>query len=208
MFRRGKCSFTAHTNVADKDRAHAVRRNRPITLPVLRSSPPLVRLSRSNLCYLASIFRPLDEVFFAVWNGSTHDCSKDWLLRLEQAVTSALPAVLIMSNEENSNIRVSQFWLRIKLWELFPRFGYLSTESVYECLTFRYPVLVARDLTFLAMKLPAGSFQVHGVGMVSDTATVFRCVDTNIHRLRRSSTLPAPLPMCFHSYLYPNLNSS
>lgn len=66
-----------------------------------------------------------------------------------------------------ANLRISQLWVRTKLWELFPRFGFLSTESVYECLTFRYPVAVAAELSILAIKLPIASLQVHGVGMVS-----------------------------------------
>ncbi|CAO2648127.1 Nn.00g090490.m01.CDS01 [Neocucurbitaria sp. VM-36] len=148
------------------ERAHAVRRNRPITLQVTLTSPCLQSTTEERgLSFLASIFRPLDEVFFAVWNGSTQECSKDWLLRLEHDVRSALPLHLDVSDEEIANIKVSQFWLQIKLWELFPRFGFLSTESVYECLTFRYPLSIAKNLTALAVKLPIGSLQIHGVGM-------------------------------------------
>ena len=115
------------------------------------------------------MFQPLDELFFSVWNGSTKNCSKEWLLELERAVRIALPPSLDASTEEMANMRVSQFWVRIKLWELFPRFGFLSTESVFECLTFRYPIVVAKDLSILAIKLPITSLQVHGVGMVSRT---------------------------------------
>lgn len=147
-------------------RSHGVRRNRPITLQVTSTSPDLGEPCEHSLHCLASIFRPLDEVFFAVWNGSATECSKEWLLKLEQDVRTALPQVLPLSDREIANVRVSQLWLRIKLWELFPRFGFLSTESVYECLTFRYPIVVARDLTILAMKLPGSSFHVHGIGMV------------------------------------------
>lgn len=147
------------------ERAHAVRRNRPITLQITPVTPDLDSSEEKGISYLAAVFRPLDETFFAVWNGSPLDCSKDWLLRLESDVRYALPSNLDVSNEEIANIRVSQAWLQIKLWELFPRYGFLSTESVYECLTFRYPILVARNLTILAMKLPFVSFQVHGVGM-------------------------------------------
>lgn len=135
---------------------------------------------------LASIFRPLDEVFFAVWNGSSQDCSKDWLLRLEHNVRSALPPILSMSDEEVANLRVSQYWVQIKLWELFPRFGFLSTESVYECLTFRYPISVARNLTALGLNLPIASLQVHGIGMVRHICEANE-VCANFTRLRKSS---------------------
>lgn len=101
-----------------------------------------------------------------MWNGASPECSKEWLLGLERDVRTALPTVLNVSNEQIANLRVSQLWLRIKLWELFPRFGFLSSESVYECLTFAYPVVLARDLVVVAMKLPVGSLRVHGVGLV------------------------------------------
>ena len=160
-------------------RAHGVRRNRPITLPVTPSTYPLDdpvdAYKELGLRYLTSIFRPLSDIFFAVWNGSTEDCSKEWLLKLERDVRTALPVVLEISNEETANIRISQFWLQIKLWELFPRFGYLSTDSVHDCLTFRYPILVARDLTILSMKLPIQSLQIHGVGMVRCYHPSSRC---------------------------------
>jgi SP family general alpha glucoside:H+ symporter-like MFS transporter len=152
----------ASTNIQS---AHGIRKNRPITLPVTASSPSLLDSLSLGLQYLASLFRPFDEVFFAVWNGSRQECSKEWLLGLERDVRTALPITLSVSNEQIANLRVSQLWLQIKLWELFPRFGFLSSESVYECLTFRYPITVARDLSVLSMKLPIGSLQIHGVGM-------------------------------------------
>ena len=151
------------------NRAHAIRKNRPITLQVTTSSPSLIDSSFIGLQYLASLLRPFDEVFFAVWNGSQQECSKEWLLGIERDVRTALPPMLSVPNEQIANLRISQLWLQTKLWELFPRFGFLSSDSVYECLTFRYPITVARDLSVLAVKLPIGSLQVHGVGMVRIT---------------------------------------
>lgn len=148
-------------------RSHGVRRSRPITLQVTSYSPTLSSTYSPGLQLLASMFRPLDEAFFAVWNGSNKSCNKEWLLELERDVRTALPSTLDVSNEEMANLRVSQLWLRIKLWELFPRFGFLSTESLHACLTFKYPIAIATDLTVLGMKLPLASLQVHGVGMVS-----------------------------------------
>ncbi|KAF2202375.1 hypothetical protein GQ43DRAFT_313965 [Delitschia confertaspora ATCC 74209] len=146
------------------ERAHAVRRNRPITLHITPSSPRF-----DNVCdppalkHLADIFRPFDDDFFAVWNGSVQGCRKEWLLDFETKVRTALPDSMQVSNEQAANLRISQFWLRIKLWELFPRFGFLSSASTHDCLTFRYPINVARDL--LETNLPIESLQIHGVGM-------------------------------------------
>ncbi|KAF2623592.1 hypothetical protein BU25DRAFT_177202 [Macroventuria anomochaeta] len=112
---------------------HGVRRSRPITLQVTSSSPTLGSTHAPGLQLLGSVFEPLIKIFFAVWNGSSKSCSKEWLVELERDVRTALPPVLEVSNEEIASLRVSQFWLRIKLWELFPRFSFLSTESVYDC---------------------------------------------------------------------------
>ncbi|PVI07337.1 hypothetical protein DM02DRAFT_580620 [Periconia macrospinosa] len=151
------------------ERAHAIRRQRPITLLITPSTPPLPLLSppERGLHYLSSLFRPFDEAFFALWNFSREDCSKEWLIALEASVRTALPPLLDdISHDQVANIRVSQLWLQIKLWELFPRFGFLSSsESIYECLTFRYPLRISRDLTSLIEKLPRDSLCVHGVGM-------------------------------------------
>jgi SP family general alpha glucoside:H+ symporter-like MFS transporter len=143
-----------------------VRRNRPITIPVTLTSPSLDVFDERGLQYLASVFRPLNETFFAVWNGATQDCNREWLLRLEDDVHNALPSILDVSDDETANIRVSQYWLLIKLWELFPRWGFLSSDSAYECLTFRYPVGIANKLTNTMTILPVSSLQVHGIGMV------------------------------------------
>ncbi|KAF2464714.1 uncharacterized protein BDR25DRAFT_296280 [Lindgomyces ingoldianus] len=147
------------------ERAHGIRRSRPITLQPTSETPPLTTPAEYGLRCLASLFYYFDDAFFVVWNGSRHECNKEWLLGLERDVRTALPVSLDLSNDQIANLRVSQLWLRIKLWELFPRFGFLSSESAYECLTFKYPISVAKDLTILAMKLPTRSLQIHGVGM-------------------------------------------
>ena len=173
-------------------RAHAVRKNRPITLQITSSSPQINEDTESGLYYLTSLFRPLDETFFAVWNDSVQSCTKEWLLQLECNVRTTLPPILDVSNEEIANIRISQLWLQIKLWELFPRFGFLSTESMHECLTFRYPISVAKDLTMLAIKLPIQSLRVHGVGMVRRLWPKFALLLT-FSRPRRCLTSRVPL---------------
>ena len=88
-------------------------------------------------------------------------------MEFETKIRDALPESLQVTNEQAANLKVSQLWLRIKLWELFPRFGFLSSASARNCLLFSYPISVARDMTALGMTLPIESMQIHGVGMVS-----------------------------------------
>ncbi|KAH4856228.1 hypothetical protein HBI70_059190 [Parastagonospora nodorum] len=147
------------------ERSHAIRKNRPITLSIFETSLLLDGPREQGLQYLASVFRPFDEVFFSVWNGATQSCSKEWLLQLEYDVRTALPPELDLCHEEIANLRISQCWLQIKLWELFPRYGFLSSESEHDCLTFGYPLMIATSFTTIARSLPVSSLKVHGVGM-------------------------------------------
>ncbi|ORX89940.1 hypothetical protein BCR34DRAFT_502175 [Clohesyomyces aquaticus] len=152
--------------VSERCAAHGIRRNRPITLQPGPDSPQLYSADDFGLQCLANLFFRFDETFFAIWNGSRPECTREWLLELERDVRIALPEVLDQLNSDQiANLKVSQFWLRIKLWELFPRFGYLASDSIYECLTFMYPVGVARELALVANNLPIESLQIHGVGL-------------------------------------------
>ncbi|KAF2745473.1 hypothetical protein M011DRAFT_377026, partial [Sporormia fimetaria CBS 119925] len=165
----GTLSRTAYSRLfwilVISERSHAIRKSRPITLQITSDSPTIEDMEHPALSFLASLFRPFDEVFFAVWNGARQDCTRDWLLRLETDVRMALPDPLDLPSEHIANLRVSQLWLQVKLWELFPRFGFLSSGSSHECLTFQYPISLARNLVILAVKLPITSLQIHGVGM-------------------------------------------
>ncbi|KAF2111766.1 hypothetical protein BDV96DRAFT_634547 [Lophiotrema nucula] len=168
------------------ERAHGIRRTRPVTLQITRDTPALDDIEDVPLIYLASVFRPFDDMFFAIWNGA-HECNKEWLIDLDRKVRTALPLTLELSDDQIANLRVSQLWLRIKLWELFPRFGFLSSDSVYECLTFRYPIAIARELSILAVKLPITSLQVHGIGMAEKVFDI-ACALADILPLIRDDT--------------------
>jgi MFS transporter, SP family, general alpha glucoside:H+ symporter len=117
--------------------------------------------------HLVNLLRPFDDAFFAVWDGAAQQCDRAWLLEFEKRVREALPELLQVSNEQAANLLVTQLWLRIKLWELFPRFGFLSSAEVKDCLTFGYPIGVAREMAALGTRLPIESMRIHGVGMVS-----------------------------------------
>lgn len=122
---------------------------------------------KSGFAHLIALFRPFDDKFFALWNRSASQCSESSLAALEQQILDAVPAAAPLSDDQLANLRVSQQWLRLMLWELFTLLGYLSSTSPHACMGFRYPLQVARDLTFATWKLPIDSMEIHGVGLVS-----------------------------------------
>ncbi|PGG98534.1 hypothetical protein AJ80_09513, partial [Polytolypa hystricis UAMH7299] len=152
------------------ERAHAIRRRRPITLQITPDSPAAndqanEELAASGFGYLASFFRPFDETFLSLWNRTHSVCSAVSLVNLETHIQGAVPPSLDASDEQLANLRITQQWLRTIIWQLSTTLGFLSSNSVHECMTFRYPIQIARDLAFATWKLPNQSMEIHGLGL-------------------------------------------
>ncbi len=84
----------------------------------------------------------------------------------EAGVNAALNnPVAELRDTQKANLRVTQIWLRHVLWSLRLRLGYLVEEAAQASLTFRYPIVMARDLAASTRDLSVESMRVHGVGM-------------------------------------------
>ncbi|KAK9323785.1 hypothetical protein V1517DRAFT_86893 [Lipomyces orientalis] len=165
------------------ERSHAIRRYRPITLQITSETLPLNENSsevRAGFRYLVELFRPFDETFMALWNKADALCLPPSLVALEQRVLAAVPASAVdLSDDQTANLRVSQQWLRTMIWRLSTSLGFLSSSSINECMTFRYPLLIARDLTLSTFKLPQQSMEVHGIGLTEKVYDV-ACTVTDV----------------------------
>lgn len=100
------------------------------------------------------------------WNGTNATCTVESLVRLEELIQSAVPADLDLPDILMADLRVSQQWLRIMIWQLSTTAGFLSTNPTHECMDFRYPLLIAQDLCFATWKLSRQSMETHGIGLV------------------------------------------
>lgn len=116
---------------------------------------------------LVNLYRPFDEKFLSQWNGDDTTCSIDSLVQLEESIQNAVPADIELPDVLMADLRVSQQWLRIMIWQLSTTAGFLSTNPTHECMDFRYPLLISRDLCLATWKLSRQSMQTHGVGLVS-----------------------------------------
>ncbi|KAJ5375555.1 hypothetical protein N7517_007561 [Penicillium concentricum] len=157
--------------VSERDRAHAIRRHRPITLQVTPASPqleddPLPNASAIGFRCLVNLYLPFDEGFLGQWNGTNATCSIESLVRLEERIRSAVPADLGLPDILMADLRVSQQWLRIMIWQLSTTAGFLSTKPTHECMDFRYPLLIAQDLCFATWKLSKQGMETHGIGLI------------------------------------------
>lgn len=127
---------------------------------------PLANASAIGFRCLVKLYRPFDEGFLSQWNGTNATCSIESLVRLEERIQSAVPADLDLPDILMADLRVSQQWLRIMIWQLSTTAGFLSTNPTHESMDFRYPLLIAQDLCFATWKLSRQSMETHGIGLV------------------------------------------
>jgi hypothetical protein len=151
------------------ERSHAIRYKRPITLHITEETPSLDVLDPSLLGFLnlAELFRPLDTTFIGLLDQEvTLSPSPAYITDVEGKVNSALGSGFGLYDTQKANLRVTQLWLRLVIWKLRLRLGYLVEDSYQHSMTFRYPMDIAKELMLSTRDLPASSFTVHGVGMI------------------------------------------
>ncbi|PLB47370.1 putative C6 finger domain protein [Aspergillus steynii IBT 23096] len=151
------------------ERAHALRRRRPITLQITASSPILPPsfdpFTRGFSC-LVDLYRPFDPSFLSSWNGVGPVLSRDALVSIEEHLQRAVPADSDLPDIVLADLRVSQQWLRTVVWQMATTAGYLSSSPTHPSLDFRYPLQIARDLALATWKLSRESMETHGIGLI------------------------------------------
>lgn len=193
------------------ERSNAIRYRRPITLQITKSVPGLDEIlvadpSLTGFRHLALLFRPLDTSFFALLNeeATCHEPSLEELARVEMAIHSALEPVLSLHNTQKANLRVTQLWLRIILWQIRLRLGFLSDTREPLSSSYSYPLELAKDLMLSTRDLPIESMRVHGIGLTEKLFDMACAVVDVLARVPLSVSQP-PLELGFdplHSLRY------
>lgn len=153
------------------ERAYAMERHRPLTLHPSIELPnpeedPHDRAIISGFLHLINLYRHIDDDFIGLWNKTKSECSTAWLADLQQKLTNALPPKLMSTESQAADIYSTQHWLRTMVWQLSIMNGYLSSSSTDSCMTFQYPIEIARDLIRDINALSQDSMEVHGVGLI------------------------------------------
>ncbi|KAJ0362279.1 hypothetical protein COL154_006381 [Colletotrichum chrysophilum] len=177
------------------ERSHGIRYRRPVTLQITAESPAMDEGDPhllSGFWSLAGLFAPLDTSFIALLNQEkvATPPSNAALTLIETAVNSALRASSELKDTQKANLRVTQLWLRIILWQLRLRFGYLQVaeEAAQSSMTYHYPLEVAKDLVLSTRDLPVDSIKVHGVGL---TEKLFDIASAAVDVLARVPITPS-----------------
>lgn len=160
------------------ERSHAIRYRRPVTLQVTATTPvpDSGDPSLAGFRCLAALFRPMDTSFIGLVNQEVDPSllpSPPALARVETAINRAVDHTADLRDTQKANLRVTQLWLRIILWQVRLHLGHLSDiaaatgpgATTNNSLTYLYPLEVAREATLSTRDLPVPSLAVHGVGL-------------------------------------------
>ncbi|KAF7195481.1 putative sucrose utilization protein SUC1, partial [Pseudocercospora fuligena] len=109
---------------------------------------------------------PFDDTFVGLWNKARVGCTTEWLARLQQQLTDALPQYLQCTESQAVDLRCSQQWLRTMVWQLSISHGFLSSAAADNAMSFKYPIEISRDLVHSASQFSQQSMEVHGVGLI------------------------------------------
>ena len=179
------------------ERSHAIRYRRPVTLHITAETPnpsPTADTDVSLVGFwsLAALFRPLDTPFIAILNHEkvSHPPDAAALHYIETAINTALKAGTQLQDTQKANLRVTQLWLRIILWQLRLRFGHLTENAIQLSLTYHYPLEVAKDLTLSTRDLSLESIKIHGGGLTEKLFDIASAVVDVLARVPMNPSTP------------------
>ena len=151
------------------ERAYAMERHRTLTLHPTIELPVADGLDQQIIeghLHLIKLFTIFDDEFMALWNKTKTACSAQWLSHLQKQLSDALPLDLRTTAHQEADIRITQQWLKIMVWQLSMANNALSSRSTHVALTFKYPVVVAQALIHDVKQMGVASLEVHGVGLI------------------------------------------
>lgn len=152
-------------------RGFALHKHRPLTLHATIEIPPVGEdeseaVAIRGLLYLSNLFRTIDDKFSRVWNTARSECSPTWLADLQRQLTEALPPELNCTEAQEADIRITQQWLRIVVWQMSTASGCLSSSSPDAFMSFTYPIDVSKEVVDITRQLSQRALEVHGIGLV------------------------------------------
>ncbi|WQF89839.1 hypothetical protein CDEST_14853 [Colletotrichum destructivum] len=149
------------------ERAHAIQRQRPLTLQASINPPnsaddPSDPLSHqlNSFIMLVNLFRPFDDAFTTVWNKTR---SNLYVATLQKQLNEVLPTYLCQDGQL-SDLRTNQQWLKSTVWQL--THGNMNSQNE-ENMNFNYPVDLSRELLMtLASHFPGQGMELMGSGLI------------------------------------------
>lgn len=116
---------------------------------------------------MINLYRPVDDTFVNLWNKVHPHPNPTWATQVQNQLSEALPSYLDCTESQAVELRVTQQWLRTMLWQLCVSQSLVSSVATDDCMTFKYPIKISRDLLSMTHRFLELAMEVLGVGLVS-----------------------------------------
>ena len=145
-----------------------------IEFPQPDPDDPLDELGIVGLTCLYNMFRTVDDRFSQTWTNLRSSTqivwppnTAIWLAGLQQQLTDAVPPDLKCTKIQEADLRVTQQWLRLVVWQLSTASASLSSTAHDESMTLQYPIKLSKDLADTLQYIEIEAMDVHGIWLAS-----------------------------------------
>jgi hypothetical protein len=128
---------------------------------------PTDRPVAAGLEILIALYKTIDDTFVNLWNRTHTHTSPGWFAQLQTQLSEAVPAYLECTEAQAVEIRITQQWLKAMAWQLCVCQGLVSSVTNDNCMTFKYPIEISRDLLTMTHQFSQQAMEVHGAELVS-----------------------------------------
>lgn len=152
-------------------RTYALHKHRPISLyptihPPSLDEVPSDRPIAVGLELLITLYKNIDDTFVNLWNRVHTHANPAWFAQLQTQLSEAVPAYLECTEAQGVEIRITQQWLKAMAWQLCVGQGLVSSVTNDNCMTFKYPIEISRDLLTMTHQFSQQAMEVHGAELV------------------------------------------
>jgi hypothetical protein len=149
-----------------------LHKHRPISLyptihPPSLDEVPSDRPIAVGLEILIGLFKIVDDTFINLWNRVHTHANPAWFSQVQTQLSEAIPAYLECTEAQAVEIRITQQWLKAMAWQLCVCQGLVSSVTNDNCMTFKYPIEISRDLLTMTHQFSQQAMEVHGAELVS-----------------------------------------
>ncbi|KAI1685826.1 c6 zinc finger domain containing protein [Pyrenophora tritici-repentis] len=164
------------------ERTCALHTRRSITLHPLMHLTSLDEVPSDQLItiyleLIINMFKIIDDGCIKLSKG-VHETNEStaWILQVQTRLSEAVPADLECTEAQEVQIRTTQQWLMLSIWELGVNQGLVNEVNKDPSLTYICPIDISRELLTTLQQFPKQVMQVHGVGLIEKLFDVACCL--------------------------------
>jgi hypothetical protein len=158
-------------------RVYAFKRHRPLSLY------DTIRLPNeaddtdepSNLpgfILLIQLYKIFDDTFFRVWNRAGEGASPAWISQLQRKLSETLPEYLNYPEVQSVDLKVSQLWLKVMVWQLALDHGLVSPMAMDSVQQNDFLLETCQELVNRCSTFSHQSMEAHGLILVSCSSAI------------------------------------